>query len=68
MRLVATVTSRLASFTHSPTVRTLFPTASPMSHRNARKSLTFSLSPPPIALRVRTSKSMSEPGCSSPRP
>ena len=42
--MVATVTSRLASFTHSRTVLTLFPTASPMSHRKARRLLTFSLS------------------------
>ena len=68
MRLVATVTSRLASSTQSRTVLTLFPTASPMSHRNARKPLIRSLSMPRVARRARTSRSMSEPGCSSPLP
>ena len=62
MRLVATVTSRLATFTHSATVRTLELAASPTSHRNARNRLTFSPASRRIRLRVRMSRSMSDPG------
>src|ERR1700730_16514946 len=66
--VVMTLTSAALSSAHCSTVRTLWPTSRPMSHRNAtRVSMT---APPGASGGCGTSSrmSMSEQGCSSPRP
>src|SRR5690606_19186510 len=67
MSAVRIVTSPRACVSHSSSVRTLWPTSRPMSHRNVRKRLTGS-SARSDASASSTSRSMSDSGCSSPRP
>jgi hypothetical protein len=65
--VVTTVTSASACRAHSATERTLWPTSSPMSHRKVRKAATRSRQAPSPSGTI-TRMSMSEQGCSSPRP
>jgi len=63
-----TPTSPTHSSAHCATVRTLCPTSSPMSHRNATRVPMTALPAASGGRGTSSRMSMSEHGCSSPRP
>ena len=68
MNVVATLTSAALSRWQSSIVRTEWPTSSPMSQRKVRNRSMPSSPPGTSVFGSRISTSMSEQGCSSPRP